>query len=138
MKQLKDAIEKRIKNIRISIKGTITSVLKGSGTIFARISEEEELRDIKIISHYGFYSLPLPGQNAQILFNNSSKKASFIGIENHSTPIEINPGEAIIYAQSGSYILLRDGKILMKGDLEVDGNIRHTGTISQGWLNEKY
>lgn len=131
MRNIKNAVEKSLSNIRTSLMGTISSVLKSNNTVFVRINNEE-LRDIKLISPYGFFSLPLNDQNGQVVFNNSTKKAVFIGIEHENLPIEVNPGEAIIYCQSGSYISLKDGKIHINGDLTVTGNITYSGNISQG------
>jgi phage gp45-like len=129
MKEIKKAVDRAIKNIRISTKGIITSIITNKdNVIHAQISDEEEIRDIKIMSHYGFYSLPLPGQTAQLLFNNSSKKVSFIGVE-QKPPIEINPGETIIYSKDGSHILLKNGNIYIKGDLIVDGEIIQGGDL---------
>lgn len=129
MKSIKGAVEKGLKNIRIALKGTITSIIKSNKTIYLKLSDEEELRDVKVISHYGFYSLPLQGQMGQILFNNTAKKASFIGIEHENIPIDINPGETLIYCNSGSHILLKDGKVFIKGDLNVTGNIIASGIV---------
>jgi phage gp45-like len=132
MKSIKNAVERTIKNIRISIMGTISSILKDSNTVYATLNEDEEIRDIKIISPYGFFSLPLNNSNGQLLFNNTSKKVSLIGIDHINLPVELNPGESLIYCESGSYVLLKDGKVFVKGDLSVDGNITYSGNISKG------
>jgi phage gp45-like len=131
MLNIKRAVEKSIDSVRNSLMGKISSVLKSNNTVYVRINQEE-IRDIKIISPYGLFSLPLNNQNGQILFNNTTKKASLIGIEHDNLPIEINPGEVILYGQSGSYILLREGKIFINGDLNVTGNITYSGNISKG------
>jgi phage gp45-like len=134
MKNIKDIVEKSIKNFRVSMMGSITSILKSKKVAYVMLSDEEEIRDVKIISPYGFFSLPLAGQNGQILFNNTLKSASLIGVENNS-PVELNPGEAIVYCKSGSYILLKDGKVRIKGNVEVEGNILYTGNITKGALD---
>jgi phage gp45-like len=132
MKYIKDAVNRSINNIRIATTGIITSVLKSNGTVFVQTSDEEELRDAKIILPPGIYALPNNGQAAQVLFNGTSKKVSLIGVEHTSIPEEINPGEIIVYSESGSYILLKEGKILIMGDIEVTGNIKYSGTLTQG------
>lgn len=130
MKNLKDIVQKSINNIRTSIMGTITSVLQN--TVFIQSSGEEAIRDVKIISPYGVFSLPLNGQNGQIIFNNSLKKASLVGVEHNNLPIEINPGEVIIYNNTGTYIYIKDDSVYIKGNLKVDGNITYSGTNTQG------
>ena len=131
MLNIKKAVEKSINNIRTSLMGKISSVLKSNNTVFVRVNQEE-IRDIKITSPYGLFSLPLNNINAQIIFNDTTKKASLIGVEHDNLPAEINPGEVIVYSNSGSYILLKDGKVYINGDLHVTGNITYSGTISQG------
>lgn len=157
MKELKNIIKKQMDNIRLSLMGTITSVIKKDKRIYANISEDEELRDIKIISPYGFFSLPTLNQNCQILFNNSSKKISLLGVEHNSTPIEIEIGEVLIYnPTTKNYIHMKnDGKtyidapVIIKGgtnnvarvgdsvSVSVPGVGTCTGTITNGTSNLK-
>jgi phage gp45-like len=138
IKSIKDAVDKAIKNIRNAAIGKVSSVLTSNKTAYVQISEEEELRDVKLISPYGFHSLPINGVDGQLLFNgNSSKKASLIGIEHTSIPEQLNPGEAIFYGASGSYILLKDGKIKLVGGLEINGNILDVNTTASNLLQEQ-
>jgi phage gp45-like len=131
MKNIKDAVSKSIKNIRIAVMGTINSVIKADNTVNVLISDEEELRDVTVISPYGFFSLPLNDNSGQLLFNNTSRNVSLIGVEHENLPVELNPGEALVYSNSGSYMLLKDGKIFVQGDLKVTGNITYSGNISK-------
>jgi phage gp45-like len=111
--------------------GTINSVIKADNTVNVLISDEEELRDVTVISPYGFFSLPLNDNSGQLLFNNTSRNVSLIGVEHENLPVELNPGEALVYSNSGSYMLLKDGKIFVQGDLKVTGNITYSGNISK-------
>jgi phage gp45-like len=131
-KQIKDSVERTLKKIRSSLMGTITSTLKSNKSVYVKFSDEEEVRDIKVLSPYGFFSLPINGQTGQVIFNNTSKKATLVGVVHDSLPVEINPGEALIYNQSGTYIHIRGSEVYVKGDLRVDGDITHSGNISQG------
>lgn len=133
MKNIKNAVTRTISNIRTSLIGTISSVIKSNKTVYVRISDDEEIRDTKIVSPYGLFSLPVNNINGQIIFNNSSKKAVLLGVDNPNIPVEVNPGETVIYSQSGSYIFLKsDGKVYINGDLNVIGNIIFTGTSAKG------
>lgn len=135
MKNIKDVVEKSLKNFRASVIGTITSILKSDKQVYVMLSDEEEIRDVKIMLPYGLFSLPLVGQEGQIIFNNTSKSASLIGVDS-SSPVELNPGETILYCESGSYILLKNGKTKIKGNIEIEGNITYTGNITKGELIE--
>lgn len=124
MKEIKKALDRKISNLRITMTGIITSVKKNN-TIFAKVSDSEELRDIKIVSPYGIYSLPLNGQYGHLLANNSSRNPILVGIEHTEMPISIEVGEVLLYNQIGeNYIHLKnDGKIIIKGtDIELQGN----------------
>jgi phage gp45-like len=131
-KQIKSSVERALKKIRNSLIGNITSVLKSNNTVNVKFSDEEEARDVKIASPYGFFSLPLNGNSGQVIFNNTNKKATLVGIVHDNVPVSVNPGEALIYENSGAYIHLKGGRIYMKGDLEINGNITHSGNITQG------
>lgn len=117
MQHIKRAVESSIRKIRIGIMGMITSVKK-DGTVFIETSNDEELRDIKLISPYGLYSLPINGSTGQIIFNNTSKKATLVGIE-QLPPIEINPGETIVFNNAGHYIYLKEDGIHVNGNLYI-------------------
>jgi phage gp45-like len=135
MKYIKNAVKKSINNIRTSIMGIISSTLSDTNEVNMRLYDEEEIRDVKIISPYGIFSIPLNDQSGQIIFNNSNNTASLIGVEHEELPVLINPGEVIIYCETDSFILLKDGKIYFKGDLNVDGNIIYSGNITKGSVN---
>lgn len=116
---IQQRINRAISKLKIGSTGRISSVLKNSNEVFVKTSKEDEIRDIRIISPYGLQSLPLPGSDAQIIFNNSSKKASLIGIVNNA-PIEIDIGETILFnSKADTYIHLKnDGKIYIKGVIQ--------------------
>lgn len=119
IKIVKDELNKKFKNFKTAFFGTINSVIKSSSTTFVSISPEEEIRDIRILSPYGLYSLPNVGQSGQVIFNNSTKKATLIGVDNFDAkPIDIGIGEVILFnSNGGNYILLKNN-----GDVEIKGN----------------
>lgn len=129
MKNIKDAVNKAIKNVRYAMNGTITSIIKKDKVVYVKLYEEEEIRDVKITSPYGFFSLPLQNSRAQIVFNNTNKRASIIGVEHEKLPIELDIGETLIYSNYDSYIhLKKDGKIYIKGTVYADNVIVNNGT----------
>lgn len=130
MKYIKDSVNKVISNIRTSIMGIISSVLPETNEVYMRLSDNEEIRDVSIISPYGLFSIPINNKSGQIIFNNTTKTASLIGIEHDELPVLINPGEVIIYCDTDSYILLNNGKITIQGDVNITGNVSVTGNIS--------
>lgn len=157
MKHIKDIVKKHVNSIRISVMGTITSVIKKDKTIYAKVSEDEEFRDVTIISPYGLFSLPLINQNCQVLFNNTSKKISLIGVEHTSTPIELDTGEVLLFnANTENYIYLKnDGKVYIEAPIIIKQGTQNvarvgdtvsvnvpgvgvcTGTITNGTSNIK-
>lgn len=130
-KQIKDAVDRAISNIRSSMIGTITSVMKSKKEVHSKFSNDEEARDVKIASPYGFFSLPLNNQSGQIIFNNTGKSATLVGVIHENIPVELEPGEAVIFNESGTYILLRGGKVHIQGDVEINGNISYSGNLSK-------
>lgn len=129
MKNIKDVVSKAIKNIRYAMSGTITSIIKSNRTVYVKLYEEEEIRDAKIISPYGLFSLPLQNSQAQIVFNNTNKKAAIIGVEHDNLPINLDIGETLLYSNFNSYIhLKKDGKIYVKGAVYADNVIINNGS----------
>lgn len=120
MKDIKNAVNRMVNNIRIAIRGEISSV-KADDTVFLKISDEEELRDINIISPYGLYSLPINGSTGHILFNNTNKNISLVGIEHDKKPIKINIGEVLIYnSVAKTYMHFKnDGKLYIEAPIVV-------------------
>lgn len=105
---VQDRITKAMANIKNALIGKITSVVKGSNEVFIELSDDDEIRDAKIITPYGFYSLPKSGQYGQIIYNNSTKKVSLIGIDNRNKkPLSIDVGEVLIY-NGLNYIVLKN------------------------------
>jgi phage gp45-like len=130
-KDVQERISRAISSLRIGITGKISSVIKESDEVFLKSTETDEFRDIKIMSPYGLKSLPVTGLDAQIIFNNSVKKASLIGVDS-TAPVTLDIGEVIVYnTKANTYIHLKnDGKIYIKGDLNITGKITATGTIT--------
>lgn len=122
MKEVKKALDKAIDRLRFSAVGTIISVIKGDNTV-AIEKFDEEIRDVSIVSPYGLYSLPINGLNGQVIINNTTKSATLVGVEQTTAPIEIEPGETLLYCNTDSYIHLKEGKIFIKGDIEVQGKV---------------
>lgn len=129
MLQIKKAVENNIKRIRNAIVGIITSSKKNN-TVFVKTSNDEELRDVKIISPYGLGYLPLNGNNGQVIFNNTSKKASLIGIEQEDMPVELNPGEVVLYCNNGAYIHLKDNKLYINGEIIMGNGNRNIARVN--------
>lgn len=122
MKEVKKALDKAIDRLRFSAIGTIISVIKKDNTVAVE-KFDEEIRDVSIVSPYGLYSLPINGLNGQVIINNTTKSATLVGVEQTTAPIEIEPGETLLYNNTGSYIHLKDGKIIIKGDVEIQGTM---------------
>lgn len=117
---IQNQIYRALQRFKTAIMGRITSVKKNTSEVFVSFSDSDELRDVKIIAPYGIYSMPTNGKNAQIIFNNSNKKASLIGIENGSgAPIQIDIGEVLIYNENANTFihLKNNGNIDYKGNL---------------------
>lgn len=124
-------VNRAVSKIKVGIIGRISSILKDSNEVFIKTSPEDELRDIRIITPYGLKCIPLVGLDAQVIFNNSSKKASLIGIDGPS-PIKLDIGEVILYnTKANTYIHLKnDKKIYFKGDLEIKGKLNIDGDMT--------
>lgn len=120
LKTLKKHIDRSIKNIKYSLFGEISSTVSSKKTVYIRFGDDEELRDVRIMGPYGFSSMPGPGNYGQVLFNNSSKNAVLIGVEDsEGAPVELEIGESILYNNIGeSYMHFKnDGKIYVKGEI---------------------
>lgn len=117
MLDVKKAIERAVKNIQFISKGVITSVQK-KGKVFVT-TQDDEIRDIEVISSYGLHSLPLNKNIAHVVFSNTAKTPLLLGIKQNSTPIKLEIGETLLYNQKvGTFIHLKnDGKIYYKGEL---------------------
>lgn len=128
-KNIKKSVDRAIQNARNALTGTITSTIKDDKTVFVNVSDEE-IRDIKVVSPYGFFSLPLNNQMGQILFNNTSKKASIVGVEHDKLPVEMEPGEAVVYCQGGTYMHFKnDGKVYIQGPVIVNGGTKDVARV---------
>lgn len=128
--QVNKKIKKAVDGVMVALFGRISSVIKDNGTVFVESSENEEVRDIIISSPYGFYSLPLPDTMGQVIFNNSFKKGTLIGVvDDEGRPVEIDIGEVLIYRPGGtSYIHLKNDDIIyIKGDIKLNGTITNVG-----------
>jgi phage gp45-like len=120
-KDIQDRINRAVSSLKTGITGKISSVIKDSDEVFVKSTEDIELRDVKIMAPYGLKSLPLPGLDAQIIFNNSGKKASLVGVDSDS-PIQLDIGETILFnSKAKTYIHLKnDGKVYIHGDIVAD------------------
>jgi phage gp45-like len=115
---VQERINRAVNKARSSLMGAISSVLKDSGEVYVRFSDDNEVRDIKITPPYGFYSLPNNEMLAQIVFNNTDKKASLVGVyDTNEKPVQIDIGEVLLYnPNGGNFIHLKNnGDIVLKG-----------------------
>ncbi len=129
---IQNQIGRAVQRVKIALMGRISSVIRRSNEVYVRFSDEDELRDIKIISPYGIYSLPTNNKIGQVIFNNSTKKASLVGIEaGDGAPVQIDIGETLVYNENAkSYILLKNnGSIEIKASsVSVNsGSFTHNG-----------
>jgi len=127
---VKELIKRELTKIQNNFYGVISSVSKNNNFVNVKISEDEELRDANIITPSGIYSIPKNDGMGQVIFNGSTKKLSFIGLDNSGkTPVKLDFGEVIIFSDD-CYIHVKNGKIAIKGPVEVQGNLTVNGNIS--------
>lgn len=132
-----DQVQKKIKKatnvIVSSIYSQISSVIKEENSVYIQLSEDEEIRDVRIITPFGFYSLPNTQMFGQVIFNNSAKKAVIIGVEDEGQkPVELNIGEVLIYRPGGgtSYIHFKnDDKIYIKGEIILSDGVKPVARV---------
>jgi phage gp45-like len=144
-----DQVQKKIKKasdrVMNAMYSKISSVIKEDNVVYVKISEDEEIRDVRIVTPFGFYSLPNINTFGQVIFNNSVKKAVLVGVEDlESKPVELDIGEVLIYRPGGtSYIHLKNDDTISFGgsksvarvddsvEIVIDGTT-YTGKITSG------
>ncbi len=111
-----DGIQKRIdravSGARNALLGIISSTIKADSEVYIKLSDDDEIRDVRVVNPHGFYSLPNPGLFGQVVFNNTGKKASLVGVEDRNAkPVSVDIGEVLVYnPQAKSYIVLKNDK----------------------------
>lgn len=116
--EIQNRINRSVSKMRNAILGAISSVIKENNEVFIKITDEEEIRDVRIIAPYGIHSIPAVGLFGEVIFNNTGKKSYLVGVEDRDKkPVQIDIGEILIYNKIGkNYIHLKnDGTIIIKG-----------------------
>lgn len=90
----------------------------------------ELVDDVPLYQQVGFASW-LPIDAEVIMLPMSGKARNFVIIAgSDAVAIEVAEGETVVYNQHGVELRLSKNKIKMNTDLEVDGNIKATGGVS--------
>lgn len=122
MGEINKMIKQAFSNVKTSFMGTITSTIPKDGKVAAKAGADNEARDIFIITPYGYLSMPDKQLDAQVIFNNSSRRTSMVGVDNFPIkPVDLKVNEVVIFnKQAKSYIYLKnDGTI----DFNTPGNL---------------
>lgn len=117
---VKKRVQYEVSRARNAVLGIISSVIPEEEEVFIKTSEDDELRDVKVIAPYGICSLPPIGMFGEVIFNNTGKKAYLVGVEDRDAKkVQIQPGEILIYNKiGGNFIHLKnDGSIDIKGKI---------------------
>lgn len=88
-----------------------------------RILAGETADKVERAEPYGLSAHPLPGAEAFVVANGGSRShlvALLVGDPRHHRPVDLAPGEVVVYSSAGNYAHLRaDGTILVHSPAEI-------------------
>ncbi|MBE2895450.1 phage baseplate assembly protein V [Pasteurellaceae bacterium HPA106] len=121
LQQMKNQSQHLGDTIRAAFRGTLNRIKPNDDIQKAQVSAlaGETLQDVEFMQHFGFTSRPPAGSQAVIIpIGGKTSHSVVVASENGTYRIKtLASGEVAIYDESGSYIMLKKGRII-----EVDCN----------------
>lgn len=115
-KQLQQSAKGIINGIRQAFRGTLNLMKSGDDIQKTQVSglADETLSDVEVMQHFGFTSVPPQGTQAVILpMGGATTHGIVIATENGAFRVKnLKGGEVAIYDESGSSVVLRQGKLI--------------------------
>ncbi|QQC82991.1 phage baseplate assembly protein [Acinetobacter bereziniae] len=121
-------INKGLNQVRQLFLGIVAR--SGSKTLQLRGFADETLQEIELYQHVGFNShIPNDAKVVVVPLQGKTSKSIVIATTGGAVVVNVAEGETCIYDQFGHQVLLTESGIKIKGDTEIEGELKVTKSI---------